>query len=135
MIKSLLILFLLSFGYSESTLPDAIATIDVYSFELTVNTQGEDPASFDLIITGFTLQENGSQKAFELDQQNLQTPYKLNLKNGKYSATIYNRSKDEVILSKIQGIRNGERMSAGRSDSNHTNFDFGIGGKFKVSSN
>lgn len=133
--KSLLILFLLSFGYLESVLPDVNATIDDYNFELTVDTQGEGPARFDFIITGFTLQENGSQKAFKLEQQDLQTPYKLTLKNGKYSARINNRSKDEVLLSKVQGIKNGERMSSGRSDSNHPTFDFGIGGKFKVADN
>ncbi|MEP6262838.1 MAG: hypothetical protein ABJ092_14775 [Gillisia sp.] len=133
--KPIIYLFLLSFCFMVNKIPGAEKNTKDYNFELTVITPGEETAKFDLVITGFSILKNGDQIPFKLEEQNLKTPYKLNLKNGKYKAKINNKSTGVVILSKVQGIRDGKRMSAGRSDSNHPTLNFGVGGKFSVSDN
>lgn len=127
-----LILFLLSLSNLVSQTSGTIFAED-YNFEITVKSQEENPAKFDIVITGYTLIDDGSQIPFKLEQQDVETPYTLILKNGKYRAIIENKSKEIVMVSKVQGIKDGERMSSGNSQHNHTILEFGIGGTFAVS--
>ena len=106
-----------------------------FTFELTVTSETDASAQFDIVITGYSLSDDGSQTSFELKENGLETPYKLILKNGEYTAEIRNKSKDVVIQSKVQGIRNGERGGFGSSDSNQPTLHFGVGGKMSVKDN
>ena len=131
--KFLPILFLLSFNSLVTPLTNDDA--EDFTFELTVNSEADAPAHFDLVITGYSLSEDGGQTSFELKENDLETPYKLILKNGEYTAEIRNKSKDVVIQSKVQGIRNREKGGFGSSDSNQPTLQFGVGGKISVKDN
>lgn len=126
-------MFLLSFSYLLSQ--PSNDNIEDFTFEFTVNSQTADSAKFDLVITGFILSEDGDQIPYKLEEEDLETPYKLILKNGKYTAEIRNKSTGIMILSKVQGIRNGERGGSGSSESNQPTLQFGIGGTMSVQDN
>lgn len=120
---------MLSVGDSEGRTPEAV-NVENFSFEFTVNSPGENSAKFDLVITGFTLSEDGGKTPFKLEKQELETPYKLILRNGEYQAIIENKSQDLVVVSKVQGIENGKGMGFSSGQFNQTILDFGAGGKY-----
>ncbi|MFD3002606.1 hypothetical protein ACFS7Z_19705 [Pontibacter toksunensis] len=130
--KLLFILILLPLGYLVSNSPEADKTSEEYIYELTVNSPGVDSVIFNLFITGYTLSETGARTPLELEKQDLKTPYKLILRNGNYTAIVDNMSKDAVIISRVQGIKNGERMGFGSGEAKRTIIDFGFGGNYLV---
>src|SRR5690606_6227530 len=131
--KFLPIFFL--FSLSSLVIPLAKDNVEDFTFELTVNSEAADPAQFEMVITGYSLSEDGSQIPYKLKENDLETPYKLILKNGEYTAEIRNKSKGVMIHSKVQGVRNGERGGYGSSDSNQSTLQFGVGGNMSVKDN
>jgi len=131
--KLLFILILLPFTYLVSNTPALVKTTEDYNFKLTVNSTTANPAEFDLTITGFSLTENGSQKPFKLEKKNLKTPYKLDLTEGKYTAVIESKTKAGNILSKVQGIKGGNKMGSASGDAKKSTLNFGTGGTYSFS--
>jgi hypothetical protein len=128
--KLVFFLVLLPLGYFVSNSPKAAQTSEEFIFELTVSSRGVDSAKFNLSVTGFSLTETGARTPFQFEKQDLKTPYKLILKDGNYKAIIDNVSKDAVIISKVQGIKNGERMGSGSGEARRTILHFGFGGNY-----
>ena len=128
--KLLLVLMLLPLACFVSKVPAPVATSQDYEFELTVNATSEDAALFSLVVTGVTLTENGKQKPFRKQHDNLKAPFKLRLEDGEYTAIIEVRK--GTVLSKVQGIRNGERMGSAMDDSKKTILKFGFGGHYQA---
>lgn len=128
--KLLLVLMLLPFACFVSNVPAPVATSQDYKFELTVNATSEDAAVFTLLVTGVTLTENGEQKPYRKQYDSLKAPYKLHLEDGEYTAVI--EAKKGSVLSKVQGIRNGERMGSAMDDSKKTILKFGFGGHYQA---
>ena len=74
---------------------------------MSVNSTTDETARFNLLITGITIDDNGVQKTFRIQRDDLETPYKLDLDKGKYKAVI--EAKEGNVLSRVQGFKNGEK--------------------------
>ena len=103
-----LLLILIPFTCLVNKAPAPATACQDFHFELTVNSTSEDTARFDLLVTGVTLTQHGDPKPFRVQYRNLKTPYKLTLEEGKYTAVV--ETKYGAVFSKVQGIRNGDKM-------------------------
>ncbi|RDV16783.1 hypothetical protein DXT99_03105 [Pontibacter diazotrophicus] len=128
--KLLLALLLLPLGFLMSSLQEPTRAFEEYTFEVTVESTTQKPALFNLSVTGVILTQNGAHEPFNMEKKNLKAPYKLNLKNGKYTVTT--KAKKGKVISKVQGIKNGEQMGSANSDSKTTVLDFGFGGIYSA---
>ncbi|WP_162053200.1 hypothetical protein [Pontibacter pamirensis] len=128
--KLLLGLLLLPLGFLVSVLPEPTRTSEDYTFEVTVESPTQKSALFNLSVTGVTLAQNGAHEPFKMEKKRLKTPYKLNLKDGKYTVTT--KTKKGVSITKVEGIQNGMSMGSASSDSDLTILNFGFGGIYSV---
>ncbi|MBF9253329.1 hypothetical protein I2I11_08500 [Pontibacter sp. 172403-2] len=130
--KLLLTFILLSLGYLVGKAPEPVKITEDFTYEISINSSGVDSAKFNLSITGFTLTETGARTPFQLEKKDLKTPYKLILKDGNYTAIVDSKSEDAVIISKVQGIKNGNRVGSASGNTKKTILDFGFGGNYSV---
>jgi hypothetical protein len=124
----LIMLFPLAFLMSQVQKP--FKTDAAFSYELTVNALRVDAAPFNLAITGYILAQNGERTPFRMNRKNLITPYQFNLKNGYYTITVESRAKKGDIVSKVQGLKDGEKMGSASNDDRKTILEVGPGGKY-----
>lgn len=128
----LLLLLLLPFGLLLHPARVLAQTSGELTFELTVTAQQAYIAPFNLSIKGFELSENGDKNPFSLTKENLKTPYQIMLKNGQYTVTVETLAPDMSILSKVQGMKNGEKQGYASGSAKKTILAFGPDGTYSA---
>lgn len=130
--KLLLALILLPLGYLVRTATAPDRTTEEYTYEVTVESSTPKSEQFNIIVTGVTLTDNGNQEPYKLERKKLKTPYQLHLKNGKYTVKVTSKANNGAIISKVQGMVQGEKMGSASGDSGSTILQFGFGGYFSA---
>lgn len=128
----LLLLLLLPLGLLLNPVQAAAQATEDFSFELTVTAQQAYIAPFNLTITGYELSPNGEKNPFSLARENVKTPFQLILKNGQYTVTVESQAPDMSIVSKVQGIKNGEKQGHASGSFKKTILEFGVGGTYSA---
>ena len=124
----LLPLALLMPRYQTPVKPDAD-----YSYELTVDAKTADAAFFNLSITGHSLAPNGEKTPFRMERKNEKAPYRYHLQHGQYKIRVESLAGKGVLVSKVQGIKDGKKMGSASNDAKTTILEVGPGGGYAAS--
>ena len=114
------LLFLLPLFISLQSVIEHINESDAITYEFTVKTPNAAVETFSLKIVGKTKAANGKTTSYRLNKKNLSTPYQLHLPSGKYEIITIRNSDNKGMVSKVQGLKNGEEWGSSESGDKKT---------------